>query len=198
MRDNFYTDNSNIPTKAKTFTPKSLADWRNWLEKNHLKENKVIFIKYKKHTGQPIIYNADAMKEAICFGWIDTTTKRVDEDRYSQTYVKRGKNSRWSLNTLKYGKELLKEGKMSEFGIKMYKEGLRKKAFDAHVPTNPDIPQELKDALSKNSKAKDFFEKLPPSAKKMCYRRIIYPKREETRLKRIRELIQMCEAGRRY
>ncbi len=184
--------------KIKTVTPKTMADWRNWLDKNHIKENKVIMIKYKKHTGKPIINAAQAMREAICFGWIDTTAKRVDEDRYSQVYVKRNQNSRWSVNTLRYGKELLKEGKMSLFGIKMYKEGLKKKAFDGHVPANPDMPQELKDALDGNSKAKEFFNTLPPSAKKMFYRRIIYPKRDETRLKRVREIVQMCEAGKRY
>jgi uncharacterized protein YdeI (YjbR/CyaY-like superfamily) len=181
--------------KIKTFTPKTMTEWRNWLEKNHVKETKVILIKYKKHTGKPMINAAQAMREAICFGWIDTTAKRVDEDRYSQTYVKRGKNSRWSVNTLRYGKELLKEGKMSPFGIKMYKEGLKKKAFDGHVPANPDMPQGLKDALDKNPKAKAFFETLPPSIKKMHYRRILYPKLEETRLKRIQEIVLMCEKG---
>lgn len=184
-------------TKIKTYTPKDLADWRNWLEKNHLKEDKVVFIKYKKHTGKPIIYNMDAMKEAICFGWIDTTAKRVDEDRFSITYVKRGKNSKWSVNTLKYGKELMKAGKMSEFGIKMYKEGLRKKAFDAHVPANPDMPEILKEALDKNSKAKKFFETLPPSIVRMYYRRIIYPKQEITRHKRVKEIIELCENGKK-
>jgi uncharacterized protein YdeI (YjbR/CyaY-like superfamily) len=184
--------------KIKTITPKTMAEWRNWLDKNHVKEDKVIMIKYKVHTGKPTINAAQAMREAICFGWIDTTARRVDEDRYSQTYVKRSQNSRWSVNTLKYGKELLKARKMSPFGIKMYKEGLKKKAFDGHVPANPDIPQELKDTLNRNSKAKEFFNTLPPSAKKMYYRRIIYPKRDETRLKRIREIIEMCEDGRRY
>ena len=84
----------------KRFHAKDLDDWRNWLEKNHLKEEKVLLIKNKKHTGKPIIHNKDSMKTAICFGWIDTTVKRIDEDRYAITYVKRNKNSKWSINTL--------------------------------------------------------------------------------------------------
>jgi uncharacterized protein YdeI (YjbR/CyaY-like superfamily) len=179
----------------KTFTPKNVADWRRWLEKNHLKEKKVIMIKYKKHTGRPTINAAEAMREAICFGWIDTTAKRVDENRYSQIYVRRNGNSRWSVNTLKYGKELLKAGRMSSFGIKMYKEGLRKKAFDGHVPQNPEMPIDLKSALDKSRKAKLFFDTLPPSIRKMHYRRVLYPKSEETKLKRISEIIEMCEKG---
>jgi uncharacterized protein YdeI (YjbR/CyaY-like superfamily) len=181
--------------KTKTFTPKNLADWRNWLEKNHLKEDKIVFIKYKKHTGRPIIHNMDAMKEAICFGWIDTTVNRIDEDRYSICYVKRNQNSKWSVNTLKYGKELLKEGKMSPFGIKMYEEGLAKKPHDDGIPANPDMPLNLKKELKNNSKAKVFFDKLSPSIKKMHYRRILHAKLEETQLKRIREIIDMCEKG---
>ena len=177
----------------KIITPKTLAEWRRWLEKNHLKEDKVIFIKYKKHTGRPIISNADAMKEAICFGFIDTTAKRVDDARWSICYVKRGKNSRWSVNTLNYGKALLKEGKMSPFGIKMYNEGLRKKAFDGHIPKNPEMPEELKKELSKNKFIKKIFNTLSPSRKRMYYRQILYAKRPETRQKRIMEVIKICK-----
>ena len=131
----------------KTFYAKDLANWRNWLEKNHLREERIMLIKYKKHTGKPTLNSLDAMKQAICFGWIDTTLKRIDEDRYAITYVKRNKNSKWSKNTLKYGKDLLKKGLMSPFGIKMYKEGLAKKPHDEGIPKNPNMPQELKLAL---------------------------------------------------
>lgn len=91
------------------FIAKNREDWRNWLKKNHLEETKVILIKYKKHTGKSSITNREAMEEAICFGWIDTTVKRIDDEKYSQTFVKRNKNSKWSINTLSYGKELLKK-----------------------------------------------------------------------------------------
>ena len=178
-------------------TPKNLSEWRRWLEKNHLKESKVVMIKYKKHTGRPIIHAADAMKEAICFGWIDTTAKRLDEERYSQVYVKRGKNSRWSVNTLRYGKELLKQGRMSPFGIKMYREGLRKKAFDGHIPRNPDMPDELKKALAKNNKAQHNFENFPPSAKRMFYRWILHAKLPETRTRRIAVVVNNAKENKR-
>ncbi len=177
---------------AKSVTPKNLSEWRRWLEKNHLKEDKVILIKYKKHTGRPIISTADAMKEAICFGFIDTTVRRIDDERWSVVYVKRNKNSRWSVNTLKYGKELLKAGKMSEFGIKMYKEGLRKKAFDGHIPRNPEMPEELRNALSQN-RLIEIFKSVPPSMKRMYFRQILYAKRPETKKKRIDEVIRMCK-----
>jgi len=103
----------------KTFYAKSLEDWRSWLYKNHLKEDKVLLIKDKKHTGKPIIHNMDSMKTAISFGWIDTTIKRIDENQYAITYMKRNKNSKWSINTLSYGKELLEKGLMSQFGMNL-------------------------------------------------------------------------------
>ena len=80
--------------KVKAFYPKNRQEWRNWLEKNHDKEKKVAVIKYKKHTGKPSISHKESMEEAICFGWIDTTLKRLDDERYGVTFVKRNKNSR--------------------------------------------------------------------------------------------------------
>ncbi|MCF7872465.1 YdeI/OmpD-associated family protein [Candidatus Woesearchaeota archaeon] len=174
---------------VKSIIPKSLVAWRNWLEKNHQKEDKVFLIKYKKHTGKKILSNADTMKEAICFGWIDTTTKRLDEKRFQICYVKRNSNSKWSYNTLKYGEELIKEGRMSSFGLKMYKEGLKKKPHDYGIPKNPEMPSELKKALEKNKRAREKYEKLAPSTKKLHYRMILRAKRPETKEKRVKEIM---------
>ena len=75
----------------------SQKDFRNWLIKNHDKEKRVKLILHKKHTGKGSPNAMELMKEAICFGWIDTTVNRLDEDRYIRTFVKRNKNSRWTL-----------------------------------------------------------------------------------------------------
>lgn len=172
------------------FLAKDREDWSNWLKENHLKEEKVTLIKYKKHTGKPLINNKDAMTEAIRFGWIDTTAHKVDEDKYAQTFVKRNQNSKWSVNTLARGKELITKGLMSEYGIKMYKEGLAKGAYDRDLPKNPDVPKDLIERLAKNPKAKEKFEKLSNSARKLHLRNIIRAKLPETREKRINGLIE--------
>jgi len=171
----------------KTFYAKDLDDWRNWLEKNHLKEDRVLLIKDKKHTGKPIIHNMDSMKTAICFGWIDTTAQRIDENQYAITYVKRNKNSKWSINTLSYGKELLEKGLMSPHGIKIYKEGLLKKPHDAGIPKNPKMPKEMKKLLMENKKLDGFME-LSPSVKKSYFRRFLRIKRVETKESFIKKL----------
>jgi uncharacterized protein YdeI (YjbR/CyaY-like superfamily) len=172
------------------FLAKDREDWSNWLKENHLKEEKVTLIKYKKHTGKPIIDNKDAMTEAIRFGWIDTTTHRIDDDKYAQTFVKRNQNSKWSVNTLARGKELFEKGLMSEHGIKKYKEGLAKGAYDRDLPKNPEVPEDLIKILNKNLKAKEKFEKLSSSVRKMYLRHIIRAKLPETREKRINNLIE--------
>ena len=179
----------------ETFIAKNLADWRNWLKKNHLKKDKIILIKYKKHTGKPIIPSKDSMREAICFGWIDTTAKRIDEDRWATTYVKRNKNSKWSKNTLSYGKELLEKGLMSPFGIKMYKEGLLKGPHDEGIPDNPSVPKYLKEELKKDKIIKANFKKIAPSYKRTLLRWLLRAKLEETKKKRLNSIIQSLKKG---
>jgi len=101
-------------------------DFRNWLLQNYDKEKKVELIVHKKHTKKPFPSHRELLEEAICFGWVDTTIKRLDENRFIRTFVKRNKNSRWSENTLSYAKKLIKEKRMMPPGLLFYKEGLRK------------------------------------------------------------------------
>ena len=177
----------------KQVTAFSRNDFRSWLVKNHNKETKVEVIIYRKHTGKLSPSHKELMEEAICFGWIDTILKKVDEQRYIRTFSKRSQNSRWSDNTIKYAKELIKQGKMTPLGLKYFKEGLKKPTLDFGIPKNPDMPIELKNALKNNKKARENFEKFTPTIKKMAYRWILRGKREETRAKRIRLLVERAK-----
>ena len=179
----------------KTITAFERDDFRKWLVRNHDKEDKVSVIVYEKHTGKPSASHKELMEEAICFGWIDTTIKKLDEDRYIRTFTKRNKNSKWSNNTIGYAKDLIKEKKMMPRGLKYYKEGLKKPTHDHGIPKNPTMPLELKTALNKNKKAKDNFEKYSASLKKMFYRWILRGKREETRAKRIKLTVEKAKVG---
>ena len=146
-------------------------------------------INYKKHTGKPSISHQEAMHEAICFGWIDTTLKRLDEDRFVRYFVRRSDNANWSINTLRYGGELFAAGRMSKQGILRYQQGLKKKPHDYGIPDNPNMPSKLKKELVRK-KLLEKFQKIAPSTKKMFYRSILRVKTEETRDKRIREIIK--------
>ena len=101
-------------------------DFRKWLQKNHNKETKVGLIIHKKHTGKKFPTHNELLREAICFGWVDTTIKRIDEEKFLRTFSRRTKKSTWGENTLSYARDLIKNKKMTAQGLEFYKEGLRK------------------------------------------------------------------------
>lgn len=177
-------------TQVATVYAKDPKEWRAWLRKNHKTEKKVYLIKYKKHTGKPSVTSREAMEEAICFGWIDTTIKRLDDERYMQTFVPRTKNSRWSKNTLSYAKRLMGEKKMTKDGLKAYEEGRKKPVISMGLPKNPKTPDDLKKELEKSKKAKENFNNFAPSYRRFYIYQIVRAKRPETRQKRIREVVR--------
>ena len=172
-------------------------EWRSWLRKNHLKEDRVDLISYKRHTGRPTFSHREAMEEAICFGWIDTTIRRIDEDRFARAFVKRGDKARWSENTLGYGGRLLKEGKMSKFGLQRYNEGLSRETHDYDIDRDPEMASELREALSKNKKAKENFDNFAPSYKRIYLVWLESAKLPETRARRIEEVVKRARANKK-
>jgi len=153
----------------------------------------VYVIKYKRHTKKPTISHKESMDEAICFGWIDTIIRRVDDDSYMRSFVRRNKNSRWSKATLAYAKRLIKEGKMTPAGLKIYKEGLKKPTIDHGLPKNPPTPKLLRDALEKSKIAKKFFEDLAPSYKRFYIYWVMKAKRPETKQRHVKEIVDRCK-----
>jgi uncharacterized protein YdeI (YjbR/CyaY-like superfamily) len=176
----------------KEITCQTIKEWRNWLIKNYKKEDKVLLIRFKKHTGKRYFNQRQAMDEAICFGWIDTTLYRLDDDKYGVSFVKRKRTSKWSYNTFARAKEMIKQKKMSDFGLEKYKEGLKRKPHDYKVPKNPKMSSELKKALGSKNLFKKF-RKLAPSKKKMFLLWLWSAKRKETRERRIKEIIDIVE-----
>ena len=164
--------------------------WRTWLSENHVKKDFVWQVKYKKHTGKASPSHRDSMDEAICFGWIDSTIKRIDEEKYAIRFVKRNENSRWSKATVSHAKRLIREKRMRPAGLEQYKKGLKKPLHDADLPEVISMPEELKRVLFKNPKAERNFERLAPSYKKQCYKWVFRAKKPETKLKRIKQIIK--------
>ena len=180
---------SNFP---KTVYAKTKEEWRAWLQKNHEKESKIGLIRYKKHTKKPSPTHMDAMKEAISFGWIDTTIKRLDDEKYIINFAKRNKNSKWSNNTLSYAKELVKQGKMSPAGLEAYQQGLSKPTHDFGIPANPQIPDDLMNIL-KQTKTNDNFHLFPSSYKRALLRWLLRAKLSETRKKRMSKIVNLAK-----
>ncbi|MEK6894460.1 MAG: YdeI/OmpD-associated family protein [Nanoarchaeota archaeon] len=167
----------------------TLEEWRNWLRENHLKESSVALILNKKHTGKGTISHLDSMKEAICFGWIDTTIKKLDENQYIRHFRRRTDKSTWSDNTLRYAQEMIKKEKMSHEGLKRYNEGSSKPTLDFGIPKNPNTPADVKKEIIKKNLYKEY-KKISKSQKRMYLRTILKSKSHETRNKRISSLIK--------
>ncbi|MDA0654630.1 MAG: YdeI/OmpD-associated family protein [Proteobacteria bacterium] len=181
----------------QTLTVHSAEDFGKWLAANHAMESKVALALHKRHTGVDAPTHRQLIDEAICWGWIDTTIKRLDDDRYIRHFSRRTGNSKWSDNTLTYAKQLVKAGRMQPEGLKFYRQGLKKPTHDDGIPANPDMPEELRAALGlkKNAKARAAFESYPPSTKKMLYRWILRGKRPTTRTKRVQQIIDGARDG---
>ncbi len=183
-----------MPQSDNVFHAKSRKAWRKWLEKHHDKEQNVMLVRYKKHTGKPSISHKEAMDEAICFGWIDTIVKKIDDEKSAIFFSKRNSRSKWSPNTLSYAKKLIEEGRMTEAGLKAYKEGLKRPLSGHNLPANPDVPPDLGNALKKNAGAAEYFFNLAPSHRKVYIYWIEKAVRKETRNKRIKETVDRCAA----
>jgi len=174
------------------------VEFRRWLAKNHKKEHKLAVVVHKKHTGKSFPTHREMIEEAICFGWIDTTIKRLDEDTFLRHFSRRTEKSKWSDNTLSYAARLVKEGKMSAEGMRFYEMGKAKPTHDYGIPKNPDMPAELKKALAKNAKAKNAVEAYPPSTKRALYRWILRGKQAATREKTVKKIVASALTSKKH
>ncbi len=178
------------------FYPKSRAEWRRWLRKNHLQYKHIAVIRYKKHTGKESPSHLELMHEAICWGWIDTTIKRIDSEKYAINFRPRNDKSKWSTNTLSYGKKMIAEGKMSKHGLKMYLEGVRKGAYNEGEPKIAEMPKELRSVLEKKG-AYERFMSFSNSYKQTLLRWLSRAKLPDTRKRRIEVIVERAIQNKR-
>jgi len=185
-----------VPSKTLLYF-KDRSEWRKWLEENYKNYNEVWLIYYKKHTGQKRIPYDDAVEEALCFGWIDSTVKRIDEDRFSQKFTPRRDRSFWSDLNKNRVKKLIKNGLMREPGLKKIEKAKSSGDWDRGYPERniPGDCPELNVALEKNFQAKMNFKTLPPSQKKLFITWIASAKREETKNRRLSEALDILRRG---
>lgn len=167
-------------------------EWRAWLKKNNEKKKEVWLIYYKKHTGKPRIPYDDAVEEALCFGWIDSTVQKLDEEKYAQKFTPRSTTSMWSALNIKRAEKMIKEKRMTKAGFALFKEGaknVKKRARPRTVTKRLSVPPDLKEALAKNRQALKNFSNFAPSYRKIYILWITDSKREETREKRIKQVV---------
>jgi uncharacterized protein YdeI (YjbR/CyaY-like superfamily) len=170
-------------------------DWREWLRRNHYTKKEVWLIYYKKLTGKPSIPYDDSVEEALCFGWIDSIIKKIDDEKFARKFTPRKANSRWSEANKNRARKMIDEGKMTEAGLAEIKEAQRSGEWFNTVPARKElvVPPYMKEALAKNKKALTNFNNLAKSYKRQYVGWITNAKREETRRIRLAEAIRLLK-----
>ncbi len=167
--------------------------WRNWLEQHHVIEHEVWLVYYKKESGQPRISYDDAVEEALCFGWIDSIVKRLDNDRFAQKFTPRVNIRKWSEINKQRLRKMIDAGRMTPAGLAKIGDALDSRETETPPPYKHvfTLSTDLEAHLRKNKSAWAFFETLPPSQQKLYVRWIMSAVKEETRLKRVKESIKL-------
>ncbi len=149
----------------KTVEASTRKQWRSWLAKHHASQSEVWLIFHKKHTGKLSVAYKDALDEALCYGWIDSLIKRIDDDRYARKFTPRKPGSNWSSINVKRYNELKAERKLAPPGLARSPDG--QPIVDAPRPAN--LPAYIEKAIKQDAKAWTFFQGLAPS-----YRRLVH------------------------
>ncbi len=183
----------------KTLEVKTRTQWRRWLKNNSAKETVIWLVFYKKHTGKPCLEYDAAVEEALCFGWIDSIVKKLDEERYARKFTPRRPGSQWSQLNKKRFAAMVEQGLMTERGLAKVEEAKKSGLWDAsdRPEISLEVPKELKKALAKNRKAKTFFDGLAPTYQKHFIAWIATAKRQETRDRRVSESVALLEQGKK-
>jgi uncharacterized protein YdeI (YjbR/CyaY-like superfamily) len=184
-----------MPTGTiKTLDVRTRRQWRKWLEEHHDKETEIWLIFHKRHTGVACLSYDDAVEEALCYGWIDSIIRRLDESRYARKLTPRKAGSRWSGANRRRYEDLASRGLLAAPGLKRPPTS---RSADAPRPLVNELPSYIRRALGANRRAWRFFEGLAPSYRRTYVGWIGSAKREETKERRLHEAVRLLAAGRK-
>jgi uncharacterized protein YdeI (YjbR/CyaY-like superfamily) len=170
---------------------RTLRQWRTWLATHHASSPGVWLVFHKDHTGVPSIPYEDCVREALCYGWIDSLIKRLDDDRFARKLTPRKPTSKWSdINRARWA-ELKAAGALQPAGLAASPTGNRY----GPKPVIPELPAYVEKAFKANAKAWTNFQAMTPRQRRNFVVWIHIAKREETREKRIRESIRLLARG---
>lgn len=178
----------------KTFYAKTRKAWRQWLEKHHQTEPSVWLIIYHKSSDTPSVYYDEAVEEALCFGWIDSTALKRDAESKYQYFCPRKLKSNWSKLNRERAERMIAAGKMTGKGQELIDLAKRTGTWEALVDIqNSVIPEDLQKLLNKNKTALRYFNAFPPSSKRIILEWIGNARQAETRKRRVEETVALAE-----
>jgi len=179
----------------KTLLVRTVEEWRDWLDDHQASKSEVWLIFYKRHTGKASIAYKDALEEALCVGWVDSLVKRLDDRRYAIKFTPRRANSRWSAPNRKRYAELKASGRLKPAGIQRPPTERSYGPRPARLSLPSKLPPYIDGALRKHPTALRHFEGLPLEQRRRYFAWIESAKREDTKLRRLKEAIRLLTRG---
>ena len=181
-------------------TFKSSADFRQWLEKNQAGSTGIWLRFFKKASGEESLTYAQALDQALCYGWIDGQKKPFDQQSWLQRFTPRRPKSAWSKINTEHVVRLTKDGVMMAAGLKAVAaakaDGRWQAAYASQRNAGP--PEDFLKELSKNKKAMAFFETLNKANVYAIVYRLATAKKPETRAKRMKTILAMMAQGKKF
>ena len=173
--------------------------WRAWLQDQYATHQEAWLMIKKNHVTEPGVFYAEAVEEALCFGWIDGVMKSASDGFYFLRFSPRKPGSIWSVSNRKRVEQLTAQGKITEAGLAKVREAQENGEWEAAIAREDtsSLPDDLKRALERNGAAQVNFEKLPASQKKQFLYWILSAKTGKTRQKRIRETVALAAKNKR-
>ena len=179
------------------FQPADRPAWRAWLAANHATATGVWAVTYRRAAGKPVVAYDDLIEEALCFGWIDSRPGKLDEERTMLRFTPRKRGSVWSRPNKERVQRLIANGSMTSAGMRAIEAARADGSWDALNDVDAlRIPDDLADALASDPAAARGFEDLSDSTKKPILFWVTSAKREETRARRIEEIVRYVAVGR--
>ena len=180
--------------KPKFFS--SPEQFRRWLEENHAKANELLMGFHKKDSGKKSMTYSEALDEALCFGWIDGVRKSYDDASYTIRFTPRKPKSIWSLVNLKHVERLKQQGRMAPAGLEAFaKRDPKRTGIYAFENAPRALSAEYEKEFRKKKGAWEFFQAYPPYLKKQVSYWVMSAKKEETRQRRLQQLIESSAKG---
>jgi uncharacterized protein YdeI (YjbR/CyaY-like superfamily) len=183
---------------AGTFYAPDRAAWRAWLEANHASAPEVWLLFYKKHTGEPCVTLDEATEEAMCFGWVDSLLRRIDDRRHKLRFTPRKPGGQWAQSNKDRVERLTAEGRMAPAGLAVVEAAKADGSWAALTSLELDTtPPDLEAALARVPEAAERWRAWPPSHRRQYVAHVLQAKRPETRARRIDFVVRRAAAGMR-
>jgi len=182
-------------TRARQFRPRDRAAWTAWLEKHHASVPEVSLVFYRKSSGKPTVTYAEAVEEALCFGWIDGVKHKLDDQRYTYRFTPRRPGSKWSAVNRQRVAALAAAGKLRPAGRAAFADAASGGATTSYQPAPAAMPLELAVALRATPKARALYDQLPPGQQRLWQRYVHEAKQADTRSRRAANVIARLQAG---